>query len=66
MDWFTNRKSVTESSIIFSVVVDKKGRISIPADIRKTLGINTYDKLDLILSVSEGKIIFKKGGRNGP
>jgi len=32
----------------------------LPVEIRKTLGINIADKLELALFVSEGKIIFTK------
>ena len=45
--------------MFFSVSVDAKGRIILPSGIRKTLGFNTGDKLELALSVSEGKIIIR-------
>ena len=46
----------------FSVVIDSKGRISIPSDVRKTLGINVNDRLDLFLFTSQNKIVIRKNG----
>ena len=33
----------------------------LPVEIRKTLGINKDDKLDLFLFTSEGRIVIKRG-----
>ena len=68
MDYFTKNANKDLSScqyIKFSVVVDSKGRISLPSDIRKTLGINISDKLDLLLLTSQNKILLCKNGCDG-
>ena len=48
----------------FSSKFDSKGRIVVPADIRKTLGLFKGMPVDLYLSVSEFELIFRvrKGG----
>ncbi len=68
MDYFTKDTNKDLSScqyIKFSVVVDSKGRISLPSVVRKSLGIGISDKLDLFLLTSQSKILIVKNGCDG-
>jgi AbrB family looped-hinge helix DNA binding protein len=62
---FTNkrkriREEIASSRYIkFSSRIDSKGRIVIPADIRKTLGLFEDMPVDLLLSVSEFELVFR-------
>ncbi len=66
------RNSSSSSSRVFARV-DERGRISIPADIRRTLGIVLGDLVELEVSLSQRQILItiseiKKmngGERNG-
>ena len=63
----TKRKSIrvdlsSSQYVKFSATVDEKGRICLPSGIRKTLGINFSDKLDLILLTSQNKVVLLKNG----
>ena len=48
-------------SVRFSAIIDDKGRISIPADIRKTICLNKGDSLGLFLSVSDRSVLLRNG-----
>ncbi|MFH0837302.1 MAG: MraZ N-terminal domain-containing protein [Candidatus Aenigmatarchaeota archaeon] len=41
--------------------IDDKGRISLPADLRKSIGLCSGDILDIGFSLTEQKIFLKKG-----
>jgi len=52
--------------IKFLISVDGKGRILIPADVRKTLGINTSDKLILEVLIRKNCLIIYSKEQNCP
>ena len=56
---FINQKNYKEDSIKFFVKLDKKGRIVIPAEIRRSLGIRPNDTLIIFFSLKEGIKVVK-------
>jgi len=56
---FITQKNYREDSIKFFVKLDKKGRIVIPAEVRRSLGIKPNDILIIFFSLKEGIRIAK-------
>lgn len=46
----------------FVVRIDSKGRVSLPAEIRRSFGLSAQDKIELYVSLSERKIILVLNG----
>ena len=44
------------------LTIDSKGRISIPADIRRSLGLDSGDRILLGFDLEEGIILLMRGG----
>ena len=62
MDVFTSGKKKTSSPAYpFAVSVDDRGRISLPAEVRRTLGLQKGETLLLCLITSENAILLKRG-----
>ena len=55
-----NSKGFTVSTIKFVTKIDSKGRVVIPADVRKTLGMALGDKLQLDVSVSGNYVLIRR------
>lgn len=49
-----NCRSMTQAKI------DSKGRISIPSEIRKTLGLNENDILEFAMSIAGKEVVLRK------
>jgi AbrB family looped-hinge helix DNA binding protein len=63
-DFTVKSGSFRPGSIKFSVSVDSKGRISIPSSVRKTLGINAGENLQLLFLIDERRLVLTWGGKN--
>ena len=62
MDVFTSGKRKTSSlTCPFTVSIDDRGRISLPAEVRRTLGLQKGETLLLCLITSENAIMLKRG-----
>ncbi|MBI2579452.1 MAG: AbrB/MazE/SpoVT family DNA-binding domain-containing protein [Candidatus Aenigmarchaeota archaeon] len=53
------------SSCCIQVTVDEKGRIVLPATIRRTLGLEKGEKLYLDMVISENIIVMRRGETYG-
>ncbi len=49
----------------FIVKIDEKGRISLPADLRRSLGLDKGDTLILNFSLFKMEIVLRRGDSNG-
>ncbi len=54
---FISQKNYKENTIKVCAKLDSKGRIVIPSEIKRSLGLSEGDKIDLFLNLKEG-IIF--------
>ncbi|MBI4895577.1 MAG: AbrB/MazE/SpoVT family DNA-binding domain-containing protein [Candidatus Aenigmarchaeota archaeon] len=46
------------------VKIDEKGRISLPADLRRSLGLDKGDMLILNFSLFKREIVLRRGDKN--
>jgi len=53
-------KGFTAETVRFVTKIDSKGRVVIPADVRKTLGMDLGDELQLDVSVSGNFLIVRR------
>ena len=49
------------SSCCIQVIIDEKGRILLPAAIRRTLGLEKGEKLRLEMAISENIVVMRRG-----
>lgn len=69
MDEFTKQKrngllsDTPGDKIVFSLQIDDRGRISIPADVRKSLGLS--DSIQLEVSIRNRQAVLKRGEQGG-
>ncbi len=47
------------------VLVDSKGRISIPSDLRRSLGFEEGDVLSVMIDLEKGLLVIGQSGVNG-
>ncbi|MBI2172927.1 MAG: AbrB/MazE/SpoVT family DNA-binding domain-containing protein [Candidatus Aenigmarchaeota archaeon] len=50
------------SSYNIQVTIDEKGRILLPAAIRRTLGLEKGEKLRLEMAISENIVVMRRSG----
>ena len=60
-----NKGLPSQNIVSFSLKIDKKGRIVIPAEIRNTLGFNNIKDIRLNFSFSSSKILVEIIPENG-
>ena len=65
--YFTGRRKRDSASSRngFSVTIDDRGRIFLPAEIRRTIGLSRGEILFLYPITSENKVILKRGEKDG-